>query len=427
MYSANNRFQRPSRQRKISSRAIILAYLTIFPGYIGHNILKLYLSELDLPYGWLSISAAILLLPLLCCYVLTGETKLRSSVSEKSFFFFILAFLANVVVAYGSGTEALFVRQHLGAIVTLLVIYLLARMLPLGTPSRPSSYLLWSFVLSTLLVVSSRAFLLNTSEYGINYQGLALVYFVVAAFAVVYRPTVVRWTIYGVGIAGLGLLGARSEFATFFIFAGCYEFSMARIRRFVYLYGGVLGAVLLATPLGFEFVQTILGLFGQQRLAGLLNVTADNSWVERSSAFEEAILTIWDNPVFGDYGSYEKGSYAHNILSAWVDTGFLGFFSLSASMLLMSLALLRSLFAQLVLNLDRHHLTICLALAVSSVMLLCGAKYFTYPISALAIGLYGQLVTTRKLDRNVRRRRRTFQPVHSPPVEVGEMEVGRGE
>lgn len=124
----------------------------------------------------------------------------------------------------------------------------------------------------------------------------------------------------------LFLNGARSEFTSYLTITFALVTATAiRVRNWkalALLVGLLVGAAICLPPVS-DAAQ-------MGRSARLLRVTEETSWKSRLTLTANAVETIRRNPILGNYGSYARdggsiGLYAHNVLSAWVDLGFVGF------------------------------------------------------------------------------------------------------
>lgn len=138
-----------------------------------------------------------------------------------------------------------------------------------------------------------------------------------------------RWlmVVYYMGLVLLFLLSARSEFVGFFVVG----FVIVTMRL------GVRKYLLLASPVfifGFFVLLDAAYDFGRSsRILGLMDLQADTSLANRMEMNSRALSSILEHPFIGDYGAYIVGGgigdYAHNMLSAWVDFGLIGFIAFS--------------------------------------------------------------------------------------------------
>jgi O-antigen ligase len=70
-------------------------------------------------------------------------------------------------------------------------------------------------------------------------------------------------------------------------------------------------------------------MLNESRMFQLLDIRSSDSAEARLQLFYNGLNIIIDNPIFGGYGEYVQfsgvGSYPHNIISAWVNLGIVGF------------------------------------------------------------------------------------------------------
>jgi hypothetical protein len=71
-------------------------------------------------------------------------------------------------------------------------------------------------------------------------------------------------------------------------------------------------------------LDEITNMLPENRILQLLDLSHSTSAVARQHLSQNALRTISENPVFGDFASYPDGHYAHNVLCAWVDFGLFG-------------------------------------------------------------------------------------------------------
>lgn len=125
------------------------------------------------------------------------------------------------------------------------------------------------------------------------------------------------------GLSLLFLLSARSEFGGFLVAGFVVMFMRIGFSRFL----------LFASPaffLGVFMLSDVATEFaGTSRIFRLLDWKSDTSLEARIGLNSNAWQSIREHPFLGDYGSYVAsggiGDYAHNMLSAWVDFGLIGF------------------------------------------------------------------------------------------------------
>jgi len=122
----------------------------------------------------------------------------------------------------------------------------------------------------------------------------------------------------------------------------------------------------------------------------LLNISESSSGMARASMFNQAMETIKESPVLGDFAGQVRrhdstGAYAHNALSAWRQFGVVGFvlyLSLSFISLALSIRLVRQR-----QNQEADLPRIAATLSLFTLILMLGAKSVFWVFPALAWGL----------------------------------------
>jgi hypothetical protein len=145
----------------------------------------------------------------------------------------------------------------------------------------------------------------------------------------------------------LFLNGGRTELILFIASSLCLlGYSVARMR-----YGiiGLLALLAVMLSAGLFLAPILHNILPDSRILELFELSISASALDRAHLTDVALVTISQNPLLGSYGSYfvtesDVGSYAHNLLSAWVNLGFIGF---------IAYALFTSLGAVLILRLGR--------------------------------------------------------------------------
>lgn len=170
--------------------------------------------------------------------------------------------------------------------------------------------------------------------YVMSYQGFARCAFIVllfVVFSITNRGTACLLFI----LFSFVLLGiqSRTEFILFVCVVPAIVFfkNENRIKLNMILTAIFLsfcGAI--AYFLFYDFISDFLSYFSHVRVLNFLRFLGDESLLLRLLQTKDAIVSIWNNPIFGDYGSYllrtnEAGNYSHNFLSVWVNLGLAGF------------------------------------------------------------------------------------------------------
>ena len=209
-----------------------------------------------------------------------------------------------------------------------------------------------------------------------DYQGYAFVYFVVALLLAASSRIGARLLVYLIACPALYLIEARSEFVGFLFGAAVIELLYAPSRSAMALLGFT-GLFLFAISV------TLPADLPESRVIGIVRYSEDQSAMERSELHRRALETIKRSPLMGEYGGYAPGEYAHNMLSAWVDLGFVGFAVFLG--LLVSIGVL--LLARFRDRSRRVPYALALTFVAVELLLALAAKNFTYQLFPVAFAL----------------------------------------
>jgi O-antigen ligase len=184
------------------------------------------------------------------------------------------------------------------------------------------------------------------------------------------------------GVVILYILGARSELVSFLVLAIVLVvlFTLKDIRYFLYF---IIGGLL------FFLALAVIGIEIQSRQTELINLASSRSWQVRMYLQDIAIKLIIQSPILGVFGGHvlEGGStstYSHNVLSAWVNYGVVGFL---LYILLTTIAIVVSVYYFLNRKYnDDWLLSFCINFV--SLVLMTGAKSVFWTLPALGWGLY---------------------------------------
>jgi len=122
--------------------------------------------------------------------------------------------------------------------------------------------------------------------------------------------------------------------------------------------------------------------------------------------FSFATLTIQDNPIFGDYGSYVQygtvkgiGSYAHNVASAWVNLGLLGFILYISAICIALYQVMKIFFSRRYRDVVS---TMTYVFSIAIIISLLFSKNYSFMLFGLMVGLTSRFekMNKRKLSTN---------------------------
>lgn len=383
------RIGRSDYGRSSGDRAATLAFLVVFPTFILYQ--TLVRAGLMYPIlGGYFTAGVVLALPL-ALYAQLRQWRRSGpapTVAEPLFLAFLLLFSMSALVGMLQGASDEITLPHLAYVLKFSVIYLICKCVNGGSKafqvmSRASLVVI---ILAIAVTASPSQVLLGAvaglaeGSVEIDYQGVALAYVVMVLFIAPAMKGGGRAVTYLASIPVLFLVGARSEFVAFVVLACAVEYCLSK-SRMKFLLTFVLLAAMMASV---WLIAT--SLLPENRMLGLLQLAADDSVGDRRWMHSGAVETIMANPILGDYASYEPGTYAHNVLAAWVDMGVLGFV-LTVGLILVPLV-------ELARRFRRDSGDTLYVQAVSSMvvvtMLLVLAKTHTYQLIPVAVGLYSR-------------------------------------
>lgn len=372
---------------QVSRTLAALAFLLLFPAFFFYQtfVEKGYIAPM---LGGYFTAGATLVLPLLWLAYLKVPRwqRLGRSLPARLFLAFMLIFGLHIVIGISSGANAEITSTHAAYFLKFIALFLVALLVDGQSKNfqRIAQLLLLGIILMVLGTASDGKFLQGalfatlTGEFSLDYQGLAYCYIVITIYAAPSLNYLLRLGLYVASVVVLFLIGARSEFAGFLLLILVIEFCKASSRpRFL---ATVLVFCLIALLAYFELASS----FADHRVFGLLQLSSDQSALERQDLHNMAMKTISENLLLGRYASYEPGHYAHNIMSAWVDFGLLGFLVFAALFIALTLKTLQKFRAW-----SRNDLYVqTLGSIALTVLLLLLAKHYTYQMVPIAVGLY---------------------------------------
>ncbi|MGI5308732.1 O-antigen ligase family protein [Rheinheimera sp. WS51] len=246
------------------------------------------------------------------------------------------------------------------------------------------------FFLSVLLV------LLNVGERGIfylksdsvndsltvTYQGFARSLLMMSLYCVAFcNNRIYKLGLFALATVALFFNGARTEFIVFTVsFLSVYLLSQ---RSFKLLFLMVFSTMFL-----MYFGEQIYEMLPDNRMKSIFNIFSTTSANSRSEYFNSALTTISNSPLFGDYGSYlneyGQGGFSHNVFSAWVNLGLLGFvlyLSIITSIIFM-------VFKDICVPISNKAFTFKAMLAISVITMLLFSKDYSYMLFGFMVGVF---------------------------------------
>jgi hypothetical protein len=117
----------------------------------------------------------------------------------------------------------------------------------------------------------------------------------------------------------------------------------------------------------------------------LVNTTQSGGVVSRITLTDNALQLLAGKPFFGAFGEYEPGSYAHNIISVWVDLGLPGFMLYSLLLFIPSASVLYLLKIR---KIKTGILSSIVFMCSVSIILLLSSKSHLYLFPVACFGLF---------------------------------------
>lgn len=143
----------------------------------------------------------------------------------------------------------------------------------------------------------------------------------------------------------------------------------------------------------------------QSRQLQVMDLASASSWQVRENLEARALEQIKDAPLLGVFGGQflvgqSSGSYAHNVLSAWVSYGAVGFFLI----LVVSFIPLAHALRRIILSGESAPIwTFSFMMSSVCCLLMLVSKSVFWPLPALAWGLYVNALSQQSVSRRMRR------------------------
>jgi O-antigen ligase len=252
-------------------------------------------------------------------------------------------------------------------------------------------FLLYFFINTGSLMFDARRY--YSVEDIATYQGFARSALIILLFLIAVIPSAIfRTLLFLGGIFILFFLGARSELYSFLAIAAVLSviFSSKNIKYSIAILSGFL-VIFLVIQFTFEIIAS-------SRQLQVLELSEEASWIGRQRVQEVALDQIAAHPILGVFGGHvayfgRTGSYAHNVLSAWVNFGLVGFLSY------LYLTIVALLVSTKKVILQRNYAPIwvfAFSINFISFLLIVVAKPVFWPIPALGWGLLIKAISSSK-------------------------------
>ena len=367
-----------------------ISFFLIYPCFLIYHLLAKF-NYINSFLGGYFTGISIVIVPILFLFYSRNNHILKNRNSlffDRIFIFYILYYLGIIYLGFLRGADENLVSSDLAYIFKFLIIFYTIRALNFDNP-KFKALLFFIYRTVTLFIV----FVFNGTPYignseALNYAALSYVYTVISIYTVgiEHRKFVKRIT-YIASLFALFFIGARSEFIAFFIFILIIEFCITN-NKLMYI------ILILCLTIGlaiifYTFTNYLNAELPVNRMSNLLQPSNDVSFNTRNIFLENAMNILNNEPLWGNYGTYKTGTYAHNLLSVWVDMGIIGFV-LFCSVLFLPLL-------QLCINFTNKSKSInyqlVLSTSVFSIFLFITSKYYNYLMFPVVSGLYSRYLS----------------------------------
>ncbi|NYT78469.1 hypothetical protein H0A71_15865 [Alcaligenaceae bacterium] len=160
--------------------------------------------------------------------------------------------------------------------------------------------------------------------YNVSYQGFTRSVMIVSiALVASIQKDGLRLVFCALATALIFTFGARSELYGFVFAVGLFEL-IRIVNKPSWVVPMVVAAIVLMVAVIINFDS-----LASSRQMNVFSLSADSSWSQRESQTHYALNQIFQNPLSGVFAGHFQaggvGTYSHNVLSAWVSFGLVGF------------------------------------------------------------------------------------------------------
>ncbi|WP_291991154.1 O-antigen ligase family protein [Candidatus Accumulibacter sp. ACC007] len=383
----------------------MVVFVLLFPGYFFYQCAVAFGWFPAVLGGYFGIISAGLLPLLVVAFARLVLIKPRAFGMVDALFAFIVILNCLVsglsyIVTYWDYRNEVFLQSASG-VLFVVTCYMLARTLAIDK-SQVKKVLWVSFVAMVLTVgLSSEDGVFNLRSVSGDdalgtYQGISRSVVATALMVICLAEKRLETVLaFVLAVVVLFLAGARSEFVQYLAatLLLAVVVSWRRLATSMVMLGVFSVSVLAVAVLG----EKVLELVPQTRILELLDLGSATSYLEREILLSNAIETIVKYPFLGSYGSYYhtvgKGGYAHNLLSAWVDFGLIGFVSYVVILLVMAGKVFVGLVAD---RLTSNESRLAFVFFVFSTIAFAFSKDYSYMFSGFAVGFVSRYEVLRR-------------------------------
>lgn len=379
--------------------------MVLFPGFFFYHLLLGIGATRAFLGGYFTPVSLIFSLPLVFLYIRQFKARrYQLSLFELYFGIFLVFFSFIVGINALIGAEKSIVVGHIEGFLFMVNAYLLFRMIDFT--QGPFRYLAGASLIgmSAVIFAFSTDGMFRMDTLGLakdpaalsTYQGFARSYLVTFLCVIPYtRSRSLRLALYVIGAFSLYLNTARSEFVALLFCIPIIELYFSKNKL---LFTIVVASIAWIIIINFDAIEAQLP---NNRILELLDLSHSNSAILRRQMMAQAVQTVSNHPVMGDFASYAPGHYAHNIFSAWVDLGFFGFAYLVVLIIFPGVSLLVSGYFT---SKAESEFILVFSFICATILLLIKSHNFTDMLIGACFGAYSRYRYKR------RSRRRAMEP-----------------
>lgn len=382
----------------ILSRLSQYSFILLFPGFFFYHyaVGKLYIYPIL--GGYFGVVSIVL------CFMFYGfgwKDLIFKLNPVSILFYFILSLIfiysiSNYLMGNPRGYVGEVFLWSLTGIIFNLVMFAIARYLNFEKIRLYVFFLILMFLIVILNINSAGVFYikLDAEEDVVDslatYQGFArsLVVISLITSAYYFRESGWFYIVTIISLVALFLNGARTEFALYLISV-----------LFVFIFFIAKDVSILLK--GFLLISILfvgIAIFGDyiphSRMMELSSIFSSSSGEARNQLFSFALSEVFSslqNVLIGSYGSYTAiggvGSYPHNLFSAWINLGIIGFFAYLVLIFLLWLFAIIWYKNRSNLRLYKVYLTFLIYITLALIF----SKDYSYMLVGFIVGIYSQL------------------------------------
>ena len=365
-----------------------MSFFVLFPGFLIYQALVQFSILPAFLGGYFTLAAAMVFpFALYSFSVAGGWGVVLNSRVVSGYFLLLLGMLCVTLFASFTEVDSQIIIVTYATIFKSLVIFFVVYCFDFDDLRRKKfiTYFLITYTFAVIIFSVDGAFVVKGLEFGgdifqLDYQTTAVIYILMLTSIVCGMGLKGRAAIYLLAAAALFNIGARSELVGLVPFVMAIELVKSKSPG--------LFLMKLIPVAAFLFLASFVSLkyYPDGRVSGLLSLGADASAIARLEFTKDAINTIIEKPIFGDFGSYILGQYSHNFLSVWVDFGLIGFLFFVFWIFLQMAVYVKYFTA----DRSKVHYARSFAIFVIVFLMLIAAKNYGYMLIPVAMAYYAR-------------------------------------